>query len=378
MKRTSLALICAAILTLWAITSSPVPAGELLPGQLKSQCIGILKDSLTSGDVDTRRSTAQFLYELPPRDCLPLLEEALGDRDERVQMGAMFALGRVTAPGSERLLDRAVASRLPAIREASIQVMGESGRLSDVLKLKKLYRESSGMEKLYAATSMALLGDRSALDHVRKAAAGSDLAQKREALFFLGRLNDGDSLPLLHREAASTDKETARMALLALGYTRDPGSLPLLLSALKSGDDALKGAAIVSLGKRDGKDAREAIAGMLRDQDWRIRNDVVEILPAWGPEGTALLQKIMGDPHFLVRIKAEGALAKTGNEEALSALKKDLSDSDEMVRKFSARALGNLGSAAMIPLLVPLLNDESSMVKPEAARAILKLMAPGR
>jgi HEAT repeat protein len=380
MNKTTLTLACTFVVLASTLLLTPLPAkaDRIDSPALRSRCLGILKASLTSGDVDTRRSTAQLLYELSPDESLPLLDQALGDRDERVLQGALFALGKVNAPGSEKLLDRAMASRLPSVREAAIQVMGESGRLSDILKLKKIYSERSGMERLYAAASMALLGDHSGITCIREAAAGKEIAPKREALFFLGKLKDRESLPLLCREAVGTDKETARMALLGLGYVRDPGSLPLLLSALKSSDDAMKGAAILSLGKRDEKETRTALADMLSDGDWRIRNDIVEILPSWGTAGVSYLEKALNDPHFLVRIKAAGALAKKGNEDALSSLKKDSTDSDEMVRKFSVRAMGSLGQAGLIPLLTPLLNDESPMVKPEAARAILKLMAPGK
>ncbi len=340
----------------------------------EGRCWKILGDALKSDDVDTRRSTAVMLWTLPPEKSLPLLKEALSDRNDWVVSGALYSLGRMKGEGIKPLVEKALKSSSEEIQGEAIQVIGEAGLLSELLALKKIYAEKQGLLKLYAAASMALLGDQSGLPYIRAAADSPDLPLRREAVFFLGRLKDNESLMKIQKALDDTDKETSRRALLAMGYFSRKEMIPVFVQALKSDDHEFRGAAVMGLGRLNDERARLAIEGVLTDPDWRVRNDLVELLSGAGDEALPIIRKTLEDNHYMVRFKAAVVLVKKGQPDAMTVLMEGLGDSDEMVRKFAARALGQVGDKDTISKLTPLLEDESQIVRPEAAWAILQIV----
>lgn len=343
---------------------------------LTNRCWSVLEKAVKDGDTDTRRSAVILAGTLDTPQSLPIMERALRDDSDFVREGVLFALGKMRKTDCEALIRKALASPSESLQGAALQVIGESGRLNDLTLLKDYYNhKGSGLLKLYAASSIGLLGDLSCLPYIRKAATSDNADMRKEAIFFLGRLKDTESVPLLKKALKDSDREIYRRALLALGYYKDSSTIDTFIEALKSSDDAIRGAAVMSLGRLNSDEARAALINALGDKDWRVRSDVLDIITAWPAEAVLpIMKKAVDDPHYMISIKACTALALKGDKDALQKLISNLSSDDEFTRKYSARALGEIKNTEIIDSLKPLLDDESTMVRSEAACSLLKII----
>ncbi|MDQ7825470.1 MAG: HEAT repeat domain-containing protein [Candidatus Eremiobacteraeota bacterium] len=342
---------------------------------LEKKCWDLLKAAQHASDADARRGVIGYVWTINSEKIIPLLSEALDDRSQWVVSGALAAMGKSKARGIEALIAKALSKNSPEVQGDALQVIGESGRLSDLLTVKKYYGEKEGLLKLYAAAAMAMLGDRSGLSFIRSSAKSTDLPLRREAVFFMGRIADKESLPLILKSLKSDDQETARRALLALGYFPPFVEVTApLLSALTSSDPDTRGAAVMSLGRLNKPETYERLSSLLEDRDWKVRYDLADILPSWGEKGLGLLRLAMDDSHYMVKLRAAGALVKKGSLDAKEAILVSMADPDEIARKFAARVMGDVGTADDIKALSPLLDDESALVRTDAAIAIIRIM----
>lgn len=371
-------LLCS--IALFAFVCLGVQAGSNDDRDLTGRCWSILEKAVKEGDSDTRRSAVILAGTLDVSRSLPIMEGALSDESDFVKEGVLFALGKMRKVDCEPLIRKALASRSESIQGAALQVIGESGRLNDLTVLKDYYNhKEDGLLKLYAASSIGILGDLSCLPYIRKAAASNNADMKKEAIFFLGRLKDTESVPLLKKALKDSDREIYRRALLALGYYKDSSTIDIFIEALKSDDDAIRGAAVMSLGRLNSDEARAALINALEDNDWRVRSDVLDIIKAWPADAAQpIMKKAVDDPHYMISIKACTAIALKGDKDALQRIISNLSSDDEFTRKYSARALGEIKNTATVEFLEPLLDDVSIMVRAEAACSLLKIIGGGK
>ncbi len=343
---------------------------------LAARCWSILEKAVKNDDSGIRCNAVILVGALDAPQSFPIMETALRDDSDSVKKGVLRALGKLKRTDCEALIRRALSSRSESVQGAALQVIGESGRLNDLTVLKDYYRDKeSGLLKFYAAASMGLLGDMSALPCIRKAATSDNADLKREAIYFLGRLKDTESVPLLKKALKDSDREINHRALLALGYFKDNSTIDIFTEALKSIDDAIRGAAIMSLGRLNSDEARAAVINAFNDKDWHVRSDVLDIVSAWPADAVLpLIKKAAYDSDYNVSIKACTVLAQKGDEDALEKLISNLKSEDESTRQYSVRALGEIKNARTIDALKPLLDDESTVVRAEAACSLLKII----
>lgn len=90
----------------------------------------------------------------------------------------------------------------------------------------------------------------------------------------------------------------------------------------------------------------------------------------------SLIDTVLGDESFKVRIQAALLLGRSGDERAIDPLITTLDDEEKTVRCAAAIALGNTGSPKAIKPLFEKMDDESGFVAGEAEKALEKIAKP--
>ena len=123
-------------------------------------------------------------------------------------------------------------------------------------------------------------------------------------------------------------------------------------------------------------DAVPALAGALRDPEWRVRWQAADALGKMG-NTTAVpdLVEMLTDGNKDVRISAAYALGRIGHVSAVEGLVKLLHDREWRVRWGAAEALWEIGEAA-VPALLEVLRQEDEYVRRAAIRALAQIGSP--
>jgi HEAT repeat protein len=115
-------------------------------------------------------------------------------------------------------------------------------------------------------------------------------------------------------------------------------------------------ASIVAIG---GEMAATEVSPLLRSQEVRLRNTVVEILAKIGPEAIGRVAELLQDRDKDVRKFAVDVLEKIGSKEAETPLIQALMDDNVNVSAAAAAALGTCGTQKAVPYLIECLNQSS-------------------
>jgi len=122
--------------------------------------------------------------------------------------------------------------------------------------------------------------------------------------------------------------------------------------------------------------AREAIRGMLDDDDPRVREEAADAVGRLGDkEAVPMLVQLLNDPEAGVRKEAVQNLSRLGAKEAADAVAKLLSDPSDRVREEAADVLGRLRASQAAPLLLEALKDKNEKVRGEAIASLGEINA---
>lgn len=296
-------------------------------------------------DAAQSETSREALLRLGP-GTVPALIAALADRNQ--QLGALVVLAR---------LGPAAQDAVPA-----------------------LLKMAEGDLAPYALTTLAALGEPgvTALLGVVK-----DPARAAAALQALATLEDKASaavkpLSELLKENSFDAKAEALRTLAAIG-PEAKAAAPVVKELLTAASEEVQAAAALALVRiaDDGKTAGPVLLRMAQEAKNRAaRRDAVHglgLVPAEVKESLPLLQKLLKDPDFELRMTAATALAALGKEgvPAIAALAEALTDKDASVQVVVCQALAKFGKDAKdaVPALAARLKDKD-LVLLAAAEAL--------
>jgi HEAT repeat protein len=233
---------------------------------------------------------------------------------------------------------------LPHVAEA-LERVGKLGDASLARYVPRFLGNPDGVIRTKAAEAIALLGDKTYIEVLRKAElAERDNTVKSAIGNAIGRLERKGEVPALIQSFGKSDD---REKLEVLGKLRERAAdVPISFFkevVEKSESAALREVAVRALGEGGSEDA--------------------------GP----VLLKALSDKEASVRRYALEGLARLQLYEALGAIEGCLSDKDAEVRAAAASALGELGVANVIPRLLGRLNDEDKWASYEACSALQRI-----
>jgi HEAT repeat protein len=145
-------------------------------------------------------------------------------------------------------------------------------------------------------------------------------------------------------DTAIEDKDpmARKHAIYLIGLSRSPGCIPILIQGLRDPEKSVRAQAVKAL-VAIGQSTSDALIGLLKDPDWKVR------------------------------YRAAEALGMIRDEHAVTSLITLLHDDKDHVRYMAAKSLGMMKPQSAREPLCRSLNDENEYVKAMAASALLKI-----
>ena len=330
-------------------------------GTQGKELVPTLIEDLRSKYIGVRSSAAVSLGELGPdaKEAIPALIEALRDKEE-VHDRAVYALGKIGSAGLP-LLIQALGDKDARVRAGIAEALGDMGQ-----------------------------GAKPAASALLKVSTDPDPHVREQIAWTLGHLQDKVSVPaLIERLRTDSDADVRRAAAWALGQFSPPARevISPLIQALRDPDDfsarqklgppltmsvrdrsrwSVQDFARESLSKI-GSAAVPAVLELLKDPDRNQRSSAVWILSMMGSEAKAavpVLVETLQDKDLRLREDVAVCLGEIGPqaESAVPALRLALRDNSNRVRVCAARALTKIdpGNRDGVVTLIKELPDEES------------------
>ena len=320
--------------------SGPGGAGiSSLQGTQMEQMILQKWDSLQRGEVTP--------------DIVPLLLEALKEREPDVRSVAVLLLGSIGAKSPQALqaLVGAVEDPVLDVRLSALSALERAGPAAKEAAAPALLRrlkKGERRERLQAAKALSKVDpDESRVFPVLLDTL-EDPAEEETARIAAARLlaqqgnRAREGIPVwIHLLA---DPSIAvRAEVTAILSQAGPGAVPELLKALKSDDERLRLGAVEALGVV-GKGKPEAVAALVRmlaDENRGVRYIAAEGLGRLGSSSSPAVPALIGalrDPEPAVRVSAGDALVRIGLP-AVPALQEAAQDADSSLKVRAGEAL---------------------------------------
>jgi HEAT repeat protein len=289
-----------------------------------SVLLGALKEDK---DAEIRASAAFSIRCMKPKPthAIPVLEEALNDKEASVRVEVAHALARI---GDPEKVARALLEGLKNEKERTVESF---------------------------AVALSQIGS--------------------------------EAVPLIRNALANKDGKIRGGAVLALGYMKrhNPETGEAVMEAkvavidlLKDKEPFVRRSAVEALGFMGWEDEAtlKAILDVVDDKDGDVRCRSVLILESIGVEKQGVedaLIKLLKDPAPFVRTQAARALKHSKG--AVPALIEALKDEDVIVRRCAVVSLGEIGidAKSALPAVRGLLKDKDSQVRDRAAEAVKKI-----
>ncbi len=212
------------------------------------------------------------------------------------------------------------------------------------------------------------------VDYYLKSLESAKMWKRARGAERLGIIKCSRAVDSLIKATADKTRDVRNMAVYSLGLIGDEKGLPAIMEALKIGIGSLEDislrivkSSILSFGRPAVKVVRRG----LKDENWRVRAVVVDILGEL--EGPAVLEDLtiaLFDSEPDVRAKAAKGLGKKRGFSAANQLMTLTEDPAWVVRMHSTRALGLIYAPHAINTIKLRLFDENWQVRRAAAEAM--------
>jgi HEAT repeat protein len=232
----------------------------------------------------TRAHALRVLGEIRVPASVPVVLEALEDRDPDVRNVAARALGRM---------------KLQATDEALVALLG---------------RHDQAVSARIAAMCIEI-GTRTAPLLIRTLGEGSPRARFWAARI-LGEIKERPAAAALGEALQDSEPDVRSAAARALGTIADPSSTPLLEAALRDPIWYVRAHAAESLGKIGGSALAPPLAESLSDRSWWVRKNAMDALVRLGEAARPSLVRALNSEDRFARDCAIEALTVMGAQAA--------------------------------------------------------------
>ncbi|HWO24483.1 MAG TPA: HEAT repeat domain-containing protein [Kofleriaceae bacterium] len=323
------------------------------PKVLAQASVDWTKLALDSQDRAVRKAAAGVLADLPEKQAVLLLAQAIADPDPDVRFAAAKSAGRMRGPEvAAKVAARVKVEADPGVKEQQVKALGEIGSPAVRDTLAQISEETSRIGVI-AAGSLLAVGDTSGKAKLETAAAAPQPELRLAAVQAAAMAKNPIVVPMLKTGVADPVFDvrfTAAEGLAAFNAERE-AAVPVLTAALVSKDARVLGRAMAALLKFDEKLAGKARtpAEMLDSADPKLRLAAVSVVRAMPVnEGVPLLRRLVADLDPDVRrvgVDAIEGVVPKAKDQAIKLYKPLVGDADPVVR---SKASGQL--ARLIPL----------------------------
>ncbi len=262
----------------------------------------------------------------------------------------------------------------PEVRQRIAHVLGISGYLEAVPKLKQLAHDQVGHVRGAAFAALGWLCDESDIDFlmkglddpygdVREAAMGAmiivggrrvidkftedlfhdSIERQRLATTALGLIGDADVVEPLFKAVGHPEPTIRKQALNSLSRIRGVEDVDLIIPALSDESSSVRKAAITAIATLKGPNAVRDVRFLLDDEDVWVRYHTINTIGDFGQaEYSDVILPYLDDENDVIKIAAVKALAQMQSRASLPHLRRLRNDRNQDVVEAVDLAVGNL------------------------------------
>ena len=235
------------------------------------------------------------------------------------------------------------------------------------------------VDRCYAAKTLGVLGDTSAIPALVQCLRDEDIDVSIDAAEALGRIGNASAIPALLNSLTHVPSGEVKTAVVnALGQIGGSDVIVPLLEIAKNCPDNMDWddtedwdawwdmqlLAVEALGRMRVTEAIPVLANILEDEEGQaIESEVLTALALIGGEGDNVLLQRLTSSSPRERRRAASALALSKSPEVHKALAYALTDRESEVRVAALRALGKLGASQYIDIILRCLKDPDPAVR---------------
>ena len=336
-----------------AAASAIVAIVGLDPQVLAQASVDWTKGALGSQDWAVRKAAAGVLADIPAKDAVPLLAQAIADKDPNVRREASKSAGKMKSAAAAAKVAFAVAAETdPNVKEQQVKALGEIGVIGGSAAHDTLAQISKepGRIGVIAAGSLIAVGDASGKAKLDAAVAAPAEDLRLAAVQAASAANNPivvSTLKIGVVDRVFGVRFAAALGLVTFNAER-AAAVPVLTEALESKDQGVLGqalAALTRLGEKI-KGTVQTPAEMLDSADPKLRLAAVPIVRALpSSEAVPLLRRLVADQDQDVRhagVDAIEDLVAKDKDRAIKLYKSLVSDDDPVVRSRAAGQLSRL------------------------------------
>jgi HEAT repeat protein len=338
-----------------------------------NKVVASLIDVLDSVDDNERRRIADVLEDAGPSSTKVILE-----RFPAASSTTKLTLLEIV----RQFADEDIGQRLlpyaddpdPEVRQRIAHVLGISGYLDAVPKLRQLAHDEIGHVRGAAYAALGWLCGEEDIDFlieglddqyadVREAAMGAmiivggprviekftedlfheSVERQRLATTALGLIGDTDVVEPLFKAAGHPDPSIRKQALNSLARIRNVEKVEMIVPALSDESSAVRKAAVTALATIKGADAVSDIRFLLDDEDVWVRYHAINTIGELGlPQNSEVILPYLNDDNDVIKIAAVKALAQMKSRDALPRLRQLQDDRNRDVAEAVDLAVGDL------------------------------------
>jgi HEAT repeat protein len=361
---------------------------------LCQQAVGLLIARLKSEDVDEVRANILFAMggildiapELIPHDeVVPLLNNQLQDKNNRVRLNAVYCLVRLPDPRSVGPLIECLKDSDATVRNNAAATLGKIGDVQSVGPLVDALGDGEDKVRESAAGALGKIGASAVVPLISELKIIARAPYVSNALAQIG-LPAVASLILEFKNESSASY--AKSALIKIGVPAGP----LLIQALADSNEQVRRYSASTLGNlieesKDSELCKQAIEPLILRLKSKESNEVLKsvlfalnhavvVIPDVIPRNEVvhlLLDCLQNQTDDMVRQNAAYGLYPLAEPSMISYLIESLKDPYVKVRNNVAAVLGKIGLPAVEPLALTL-KDETAA--PSAQNALVKIGTP--
>ena len=327
---------------------------------------GLVIAALAGTNLAVRRQALRIIGTLGCDGAYDAVRAAVADPDRRIAELAVAALVALDDPRVDPALAELAAHPIEAVRAAAMRAIATRGGPDAAALLARGVADEAAWVRYYACQGLGRLGAEAtllierlddpaphvriaaieALAHVQTDAAWQALCamvrapdpdQARAALVGIGLRATPAALPFLRAAAASPDAATRLIALSGLATRSEPEALAALDAAARDAAPEIQDAALSLLGERDDRAAGEILVAVALAHE--AEHPAHRMLSRPGGARSAAIQARLGDASDRDAAALVAALARMGDDAAITALFACLELANPAVRRAAATAL---------------------------------------
>jgi len=255
----------------------------------------VAAEEISELDVTARLGVLQALEDRG------LIAKTLRDAKSRskwTRAHALRLLGEVRVPASVPVVLQALEDRDPDVRNVATRALGRMKlQATDEALVDLLGRHDQAVSARIAAMCIEI-GTRTAPLLVRTLTGGSPKARFWAARI-LGEIKDGPAAPALAKALTDSEADVRSAAARALGTIADRSTAPPLEAALRDPIWYVRAHAAEALGKIGDAAMAPPLAEALGDRSWWVRKNALDALVRLGePARPSLVRALNSDDRF--------------------------------------------------------------------------------